>query len=34
MCSDCGTVHDRDTNAARNIARQGLQALAEGFPRV
>lgn len=29
-CSDCGAEHDRDTNAARNIARLGLQALAEG----
>jgi IS605 OrfB family transposase len=31
-CSDCGSVHDRDINAARNIARLGLQALAEGIP--
>lgn len=31
-CSNCGTVHDRDVNAARNIARLGLQALAEGIP--
>ena len=29
-CSDCGAEHDRDTNAARNIARLGLQALAGG----
>ncbi|WP_168787407.1 RNA-guided endonuclease InsQ/TnpB family protein [Paraburkholderia aromaticivorans] len=33
-CSDCGAVHDRDTNAARNIARLGLQALAEGISGV
>jgi len=30
-CSDCGAGHDRDTNAAKNIARLGLQALAEGI---
>ncbi|MEX3914871.1 RNA-guided endonuclease InsQ/TnpB family protein [Paraburkholderia sp. BR10872] len=31
-CSDCGAVHDRDVNAARNILRLGHQALAVGAP--
>ena len=30
-CSVCAAEHDRDTNAARNIARLGLQALAGGI---
>lgn len=29
-CGDCGATHDRDVNAALNIARVGLNALAEG----
>lgn len=30
VCSDCGAEHDRDVNAAINIARVGLDTLAEG----
>ena len=29
-CSGCGAAHDRDVNAARNIARRGLATLVEG----
>jgi putative transposase len=32
-CSDCGSVHDRDVNAARNILALGAQGLVEGSRR-
>jgi transposase len=31
-CCNCGAEHDRDVNAARNIARVGRHALGEGAP--
>ncbi len=31
-CSACGSEHDRDINAARNIRDEGLRILAEGYP--
>lgn len=33
-CSECGAVHDRDVNAARNILRLGQQSLVEGAARM
>jgi putative transposase len=31
-CGACGTVHDRNVNAAKNILAAGRRRLAEGIP--
>ena len=30
ICPECGSIHDRDTNAARNILRKGIEILTKG----
>jgi len=32
ICGECGTVHDRNVNAAKNILAAGRRRLAEGIP--
>jgi putative transposase len=31
-CSECGAVHDRDVNAAKNILAAGHRRLVAGIP--
>jgi transposase len=32
ICGECGTVHDRNVNAAKNMLAAGRRRLAEGIP--
>ena len=34
ICSDCGSIHHRDVNAAKNILRLGHQTPIKGIPRL